>query len=116
MTDPYAPGLHLLADFWGARQPNDPVALEALLRRAADACGATVLGVHLHGFGEAGGLTGVAILAESHISLHSWPERDYIAFDIFLCGARDPMPALAVLEQDLTPKRVELLRHPRGAA
>lgn len=113
-TDAYAPGQHLLIDFWQAAQPTDPAQVEHLLRAAAEACGASVLDVRLHGFGDAGGITGVAILAESHISLHSWPERDFIAFDIFLCGQRDPLPALEVLRAALQPARMAVSTHLRG--
>ncbi len=114
MNDAYAPGQHLLIDFWQAIRPPNPAWLEPILRQAAAACGARVLDVRLHGFGEDGGITGVAILAESHISLHTWPERDYMAIDIFLCGQRDPLPALAVLRQALQPQRVETHLQRRG--
>jgi S-adenosylmethionine decarboxylase len=115
MTDVFAPGLHLLIDFWGGEQPSDLDRVERLLRTAASACGATVLDVRVHGFGDGGGITGVAILAESHISLHTWPERDYIALDIFLCGNRDPKPALEALRLALRPGRVKVSSHCRGA-
>src|SRR5512139_705021 len=111
----YAPGQHLLIDFWGAQQPRTTGEVETLLRDAAAACGATVLDIRLHGFGVGGGITGVAILAESHISLHTWPERDYIALDIFLCGARDAMPALGVLKMQLKPAYSAISKHLRGA-
>ena len=114
--DAYAPGQHLLIDFWGARQPRTTGEVEVLLRDAATASGATVLDVRLHGFGDGGGITGVAILAESHISLHTWPERGYIALDIFLCGARDAGPALEILRNRLKPERFAVSRHLRGQA
>ncbi len=114
MTEAHAPGQHLLIDFWGGRQPTDIEDLERLLRETAAACGATVLGVNLHHFGERHGITGVAMLSESHISLHSWPELDYIALDIFLCGNRNPEPALALLHAALRPTRAKVVRHARG--
>lgn len=113
--DAYAPGQHLLIDFWGAEQPGNIRQVETLLRDAATACGATVLDVRLHGFGDGGGITGVAILAESHISLHTWPERDYIALDIFLCGARNATSALEILKMRLRPERFAIFMHLRGA-
>lgn len=113
--DDYAPGQHLLIDFWGAQQPAIVEQVDALLRDAASACGATVLDIRLHGFGDGGGITGVAILAESHISLHTWPERDYIALDIFLCGARNAAPALELLKRQLQPKHFAVSTHLRGA-
>lgn len=113
--DDYAPGQHLLIDFWGAQQPTRVEQVDALLRNAASACGATVLDIRLHGFGDGGGITGVAILAESHISLHTWPERDYIALDIFLCGGRDAAPALEWLIEQLSPEHFSVSTHLRGA-
>jgi len=113
--DAYAPGQHLLIDFWGAQQPRTVEQVETLLRGAAAACGATVLDIRLHGFGDGGGITGVAILAESHISVHTWPERDYIALDIFLCGARDATPALEMLKMQLEPAYSVISKHLRGA-
>jgi S-adenosylmethionine decarboxylase proenzyme len=46
--------------------------------------GATLLHIHLHHFEPNGGVSGVAVLAESHISIHSWPKRGYAALDIFM--------------------------------
>ncbi|NTV93964.1 MAG: adenosylmethionine decarboxylase [Thiobacillus sp.] len=114
MNENHAPGLHLLIDFWGAHQPTGLDQVETLLRAAAEACGARVLEVRLHGFGDGGGITGVAILAESHISLHTWPERDFIALDIFLCGDRDTAPALKILKDGLSPKHVQVSELRRG--
>jgi S-adenosylmethionine decarboxylase len=80
-------GVHLLADLHGAHGLDDAVLIEAVLRNAAEAAGATLLDLRLHHFGPGQGVTGVALLAESHISIHSWPERGYAAIDIFVCGA-----------------------------
>lgn len=110
----FAPGLHLLIDFWDCRGLTDAAGIEHALREAAAACGATVLGVKLHGFGDTGGLTGVALLAESHISIHTWPETGYAALDIFMCGRCDPRQALPVLEAHFAPRRVKVSEHRRG--
>lgn len=90
-------GRHLIVECFGAQAGYDAPALEALLRRAAQAGGATVLSCHMHGFGTAGGVTGVALLAESHITVHTWPEAGYAAFDVFMCGACDADRAVAAL-------------------
>ena len=87
-------GKHLIADFTGAVYQTEIDKIELALRSAAEHAGATVLEVVLHGFPSNNGITGVALLAESHISVHSWPEHDYIAFDIFMCGDADPELAL----------------------
>lgn len=110
----FAPGLHLLIDFWDCRGLTDAAGIQRALRKAATACGATVLGVKLHGFGETGGITGVALLAESHISIHTWPETGYAALDIFMCGRCDPRQALPVLEAHFAPRRVKVSEHRRG--
>ncbi|WP_454815316.1 adenosylmethionine decarboxylase [Labrys neptuniae] len=110
----FAPGLHLLIDFWDCQGLTDAMGIEHALCKAAAACGATVLGVMLHGFGDTGGITGVALLAESHISIHTWPETGYAALDIFMCGRCDPRQALPVLEAHFAPGRVKVSEHRRG--
>jgi len=60
--------------------------MEATLREAVLQAGATLLHIHLHHFTPNGGISGVAVLAESHISVHTWPERNFAAFDVFMCG------------------------------
>ncbi len=109
-------GRHLIADLHSCSARLDDVALvESMLRDAADAAGATVLDVRLHHFGEGQGVTGVAILAESHISIHTWPEHCYVALDFFLCGrANDIDAALAVCIEALEPERVRANAIERG--
>ena len=70
----YAPGNHALLDLYGcdAALLADAAALQALLQRAADAAGATTLAAHFHHFGDGMGVTGVLLLAESHLSIHTW--------------------------------------------
>ncbi len=108
-------GLHLIADFWGAAALNDDAAIRTAIQDAARAAGATVLHLHLHRFGKEQGVSGVAILAESHISVHTWPERGYAAFDAFLCGATDANAALRELERHLRPARKEVRILRRGS-
>ncbi len=98
-------GKHLIADFCGAARQTDLKSIEFALRAAAEHAGATVLRVVAHEFSENNGITGVAVLAESHISVHSWPEHDYIAFDIFMCGKADPHLALQWLEDFFKPAK-----------
>jgi S-adenosylmethionine decarboxylase len=111
-----AVGRHMLADLYGVQPARlqDGAALESLLRRAAEAAGAQVLQSHFHAFGLAGGITGVVLLAESHISIHTWPETGFVAADIFMCGAADPTRALAVLLEALSPSRRHVETVPRG--
>jgi len=70
-----------------------------LLRAGAEAAGARILHSHFHSFGEAMGVTGVVLLAESHISIHTWPEYGFAAADIFMCGEAQPKLALAIIER-----------------
>lgn len=109
----YAGG-HLLLDLWGASNLTDPETIEAALQEAAVAAGATILHSHLHQFGEGGGVSGVIVLAESHISIHTWPERDFAAVDIFMCGACDPRKSVPVLEQVFQPADLQVSEHRRG--
>jgi S-adenosylmethionine decarboxylase len=107
-------GRHLIADFFGAENLQDPEIIEQALVNAAEAAGAKVLGSHIHDFGEGMGVTGVVTLAESHISIHSWPEHDYAAIDVFLCGEADPTIALKSLLEALRPRKTNVQVHPRG--
>lgn len=107
-------GTHLIIDLWDARSLDDLALMESTLRRAVEAARATLLHIHLHHFTPNGGISGVAVLAESHISVHTWPERDFAAFDVFMCGDAEPRAAIAVLESAFRPGRVEVGEHLRG--
>jgi S-adenosylmethionine decarboxylase len=108
-------GVHIIADFWDAAFLDDLEHIETALREAVSAGGATLLHVHLHRFASSGGVSGVAVLAESHISVHTWPERDYAAFDVFMCGDTAPERSIEVLRAAFRPSRVQLIRHHRGS-
>jgi S-adenosylmethionine decarboxylase len=111
-------GTHLLADLHGvdADLLQDGVALESLLRRAAEVAGARVLNSYFHSFGTGDGVTGVVLLAESHISIHTWPESGLAAADIFMCGLADPGRALKVLIDGLAPAHQSVHALARGFA
>lgn len=104
----HRPGTHLLIDHHGARHLTDEVALRDALTGAAKAAGATVLSAHFHGFPNRGGITGVVLLAESHISIHTWPEIGFAAIDIFMCGAADAHAAAAHLDRALAPRDTKM--------
>ncbi len=107
-------GTHLLADLWDARNLEDPEHIDTALREAAVTAGATILHSHFHHFSPNGGVSGVVVLAESHISIHTWPERGFAAIDIFMCGACDPHHAIPVLRRAFSPGRVDLNEERRG--
>jgi len=98
-------GVHLIVDLHGAEGLDDIDLIEATLRRAVDAARATLLHIHVHHF-QPNGVSGVAVLAESHISIHSWPERNYAALDVFMCGNAEPDKCIPVLRQAFKPGRV----------
>jgi S-adenosylmethionine decarboxylase len=106
-------GAHLIVDLYGAERLDDVDHIEEALRHCVDAAGATLLHIHLHHFEPNGGVSGVAVLAESHISIHSWPEANYAAADIFMCGKANPDACIPVLREAFRAKNVavsELLR------
>ena len=107
-------GTHLLLDLWGASNLMDPELIDRALRDAAEAANATILHSHFHHFGPDGGVSGVVVLAESHISIHTWPERDFAAVDIFMCGACDPYRSLPALKEVFRPKSILLAEQRRG--
>ena len=111
-----AHGWHFLADLHGVAAPLlcDTARIEQILRASADAAGAHILFMHFHHFGENQGVTGVLLLAESHISIHTWPEYGFAAADIFMCGQAEPERALAVLRQAFAPERAQIQRVLRG--
>jgi S-adenosylmethionine decarboxylase len=105
-------GVHLIVDLHGAPRLNDIDHIEATLRRCVEAARATLLHIHLHHF-QPSGVSGVAVLAESHISIHTWPEAGYAALDVFMCGSADPDQCIPVLREAFSAQRVgvnELLR------
>jgi S-adenosylmethionine decarboxylase len=107
-------GSHLIIDLWEAEGLDDRDRIEQALIDAVSAAGATLLHIHLHTFSEGGGISGVAVLAESHISVHTWPERGYAAFDVFMCGNAEPRKALSVFKAAFNPGRIVIGEHKRG--
>jgi S-adenosylmethionine decarboxylase len=109
-------GVHLIVDLHGAERLNDIDHIEATLRHCVEAARATLLHIHLHHF-QPNGVSGVAVLAESHISIHTWPEARYAALDVFMCGTADPDACIPVLREAFSATRVgvsEILRGQDG--
>ena len=106
-------GVHLIVDLHGAEGLDDIGLIEATLRRCVDAAQATLLHIHLHHF-HPNGVSGVAVLAESHISIHSWPEAEYAALDVFMCGHADPHATVDVLKTAFKPTKTVVKEHLRA--
>src|SRR5215470_18319677 len=106
-------GVHLIVDLHGARGLDDIDLIEATLRRCVEAAQATLLHIHLHHF-HPNGVSGVAVLAESHISIHTWPDAGYAALDVFMCGKASPDACIPVLREAFEAERVEVNELLRG--
>ena len=112
----HALGTHVLAELCDV-EPHvlrDSRGIEAALVEAAREAGATVLGAHLHSFGGAGGVTGVVLLAESHITIHTWPEFGTAAVDAFMCGRADAVRAVALIAMRMKARVARQSIHARG--
>jgi len=109
-------GKHLLLELNDCDKSilNDIDSLREILLSAADECGATVLGNSFHHF-QPQGVSGVVIIAESHISIHTWPEYGFAAADIFTCGTTvKPEKAADVIVERLKPKTHSVVQVLRG--
>ncbi len=107
-------GLHVVAEFWECPINEASFNFKAAITGAARAANAELLLYKEHRFNPVG-CTAFAILGESHISIHTWPEKQYIAVDIFTCGAHTaPHEAIAYLKAQLKPKRFEVNTMHRG--
>lgn len=108
-------GQHFLAEYWGCDTMllDDPNRIEQILKRAASAAGATVVQTVVHRFAPQG-VSGVAVLEESHLSIHTWPEAGYAAVDVFTCGGCTPLGAHEVLVEVLMSSRSEIMLVERG--
>ena len=107
-------GSHLIIDLFGAKRLDDLKYIESTLKRCVEVAGATLLHIHLHHFTPNGGVSGVAVLSESHISIHSWPEADYAALDVFMCGDAKPHLTIDVLKHAFDARHVVVKEHRRG--
>jgi S-adenosylmethionine decarboxylase len=120
-------GLHLTADLHGcaadapaANAFSDPEALRTLCLQAVRGSGLQAVGELFHRFPAPGGVTGVVLLAESHLAVHTWPELGAVTLDVYVCnlGADNSASAQALLDALLTafrPASSHLQRLQRGA-
>jgi len=107
-------GIHFVAEFWNGKIIEDKKELKKIMWGAAKAAESTPLATTVYKFLPQG-ITGVILLAESHISIHTWPELNYTAIDLFTCGDKTrPEKALEFLKQELKPKKIEIRKIKRG--
>ncbi|GJQ57895.1 MAG: adenosylmethionine decarboxylase [Candidatus Scalindua sp. AMX11] len=110
-------GRHLILEMWDCNRDvlNDAKKITELVSNAADVAGATVIKQFYHEFTPSG-ITGVAILAESHIAIHTWPVEGYVAADVFTCGTTcDPQLAVEALLKGFSPTDSTTLEIKRGS-
>ncbi|MEB3022993.1 MULTISPECIES: adenosylmethionine decarboxylase [Mycolicibacter] len=107
-------GKHLLVDLFGASGLDKAELVESVLRECAETAGATVLHSYTHSFAPSGGVSAVVVLAESHVSIHSWPELRYAAIDIYMCGSVDPHAGIASLKRAFQPDKISVTEIRRG--
>jgi len=107
-------GIHLIVDFWNGKNIEEPEKVKKILFEAAKKAKNTPLDITTHRF-LPHGITGVILLAESHIAIHAWPEINYLAIDIFTCGERTmPYLALKYLKKVFQPKKISIRELKRG--
>jgi spermidine synthase len=113
-VDASAVGRHAICEFWGARDLNSVEKAEQALRDASFAARVTLIDVFVHQFSPHG-VSGIAMIAESHFSIHTWPEYDYLAADLFSCGENvDLDAAIEVLRKAFAAEHVECKYLTRG--
>ena len=108
-------GRHLIAEFYGCDGSliNDLDRVQQSMLAAAGLIGATVLGHTFHKFAPEG-VSGSVVIAESHLSIHTWPESGYVAVDIYTCGGLDPHLGFEHLGQALGAKTTRVQEIVRG--
>jgi S-adenosylmethionine decarboxylase len=109
-------GRHVAVDTWGAdfELLTNAEWLQAQMVEAAEACGATVLSVQSKQF-EPQGATVLVLLSESHLSIHTYPEKGFAALDCYTCGETvDPQVAIDAMIAVLKPERVYAKKLIRG--
>jgi spermidine synthase len=107
-------GRHAICEFWGAGHLNDPIRAEQALRDACAAGDLSLIELFVHQFSPHG-LSAVAVIAESHLAIHTWPEYGYVAADFFTCGEHTDLEAIVrVLRDAFEADRIESRYLTRG--
>ncbi len=104
-------GVHVYGNLYGCNKEllKDELYLTKIIKEAADIAGALVVSTFYYKFGINGGISVVAIVAESHISIHTWPEHEYATVDVYTCGNHTrPTAAFEYIAKSLNAKKVEV--------
>ena len=109
-----AVGRHLILEMWGCKNLESVRVAERALREMVDALDVHLLDLKVYPFSPVG-VTAIAIVSESHLVIHTWPEYGYAAVDVFTCGERrDPDAAVPVLRKHYAPERIQVMEMTRG--
>ena len=109
-------GRHILAEFFNCDREilNKSSEVELCMKKAALDSGATIVSSVFHTFNPHG-VSGVVVIAESHLAIHTWPEYGYAALDVFTCGHLvDPKTAIHSIQNSLKASKIELKEFIRG--
>jgi S-adenosylmethionine decarboxylase len=107
-------GRHIILEMWGCQNLDSVETAERALRDMVQALDVNLLDLKIYPFSPVG-VTGMAIVSESHLVIHTWPEYGYAAVDVFTCGApRDPQDVIGVLRQHFQPERIGVMEINRG--
>lgn len=108
-------GCHILIDAFGCKTGllNHTNKLERLLVDTVERMEMQILNTHFHQF-HPEGVTGVILLSTSHISIHTWPEQNYVSFDLYTCGNRDAWSEIDTLLRELGANYANVYELSRG--
>ncbi|WP_404792713.1 adenosylmethionine decarboxylase [Acetomicrobium flavidum] len=117
LTNNQALGKHILMEAYDCEYDvlDDLRGIQSAMIEAAERTGATVVDVAFRKF-EPYGVSGVVIISESHLAIHTWPEFGYAAIDLFTCGDKaDPWKAFEYLSNYFKPKKITTMEIRRGS-
>jgi S-adenosylmethionine decarboxylase len=109
-------GRHILAEFFNCDKEilNDSTQIGYLMKKAALDCGATIVNSVFHSYNPHG-VSGVVVIAESHLAIHTWPEYGYAAVDVFTCGNLvKPEKAIHSVHKSIKAEKIESKEFIRG--
>ncbi len=106
-------GRHIILEMWGCQNLDSVQIAEQTLRDMVVALDVNLLDLRIYPFSPVG-VTGMAIVSESHLVIHTWPEHGYAALDVFMCGNANPDACVPVLREAFAPKRIAVGEHLRG--